>query len=66
MKQYEQSLNHALDIKARIKDYMVELDNTEGYISPSDVINRLDSIFARAEDARFELKCRQSDVDIFS
>jgi hypothetical protein len=45
---------------------MVELDNTEGYISPSDVINRLDSIFARAEDARFELKCRQSDVDIFS
>jgi len=66
MKQYEQSLNYALDIKARIKDYMVELDNTEGYIFPSDVINRLDSIFARAEDARFELKCRQSDVDICS
>ena len=62
MKQYEQ----ALDIKARIKDYMVELDNMQEDISPSSVINRLNSIFARAEDARFELKCRQSDVDICS
>ena len=62
MKQYEQ----ALDIKARIKDYMVELDNMQEDISPSSVINRLDSIFARAEDAAFELKCRQSDVDICS
>ena len=59
--QRQKAVDHALDIKARIKDYMVELDNMQGDISPSSVINRLDSIFARAEDAAFELKCRQAD-----
>lgn len=55
-------LEHDLDIKARIQDYMVELDNMEEYIAPSQVVNRLIGIFARAEDAKFELKCRQGDV----
>ena len=63
MKLYEQ-IDHALDVKARIQDYMVELDNMEGYVAPSDVVNRLNSIFNRAEDARFELKCRQADLGI--
>ena len=61
MKLYEQ-IDHALDTKARIQEYLVELDNTEGYIAPSDVINRINNIFARAEDAKFELKCRQGDL----
>jgi len=61
MKIYEQ-IEHALDTKARIQDYLVELDNMQTDISPSDVINRINSIFARAEDARFELKCRQADL----
>jgi len=57
-------INHAMDIKARIQDYLVELDNMEGYVEPSQVINRLNSIFSRAEDAAFELKCRQADFGI--
>ena len=61
MKLYEQ-IDHALDIKARIQDYLVELDNIDGYVAPSDVINRINSIFNKAEDAKFELKCRQSDL----
>ena len=63
MKLYEQ-IDHALDVKARIQDYMVELDNMEGYVAPSDVVNRLNSIFNKAEDAKFELKCRQGDLDL--
>lgn len=63
MKLYEQ-IDHALDIKARIQDYMVELDNMENYIAPSDVINRLNNIFNKAQDAKFELKCRQADLHI--
>jgi hypothetical protein len=55
-------INHAMDIKARIQDYMVELDNMEDYVAPSEVINRLNSIFNKAEDAKFELKCRQADI----
>jgi hypothetical protein len=61
MKLYEQ-IDHDLDIKARIQDYLVELDNIDGYIAPSDVVNRINSIFNKAEDARFELKCRQGDL----
>lgn len=63
MEIYKQ-MSHSMDIKARIQDYMVELDNTEGYVAPSDVINRLNSIFSKAEDAAFELKCRQADFSI--
>mgnify|MGYP003349708089 FL=1 len=61
MKLYEQ-IDHALDTKARIQEYLVELDNIDGYITPSEVINRINSIYARAEDAAFELKCRQGDL----
>ena len=57
-----EQINHAMDIKARIQEYMVELDNMEDYIAPSEVINRLNSIFNKAEDAKFELKCRQADI----
>ena len=53
-----------MDIKARIEDYMVELDNMREDISPCQVVNRLTSIFARAEDASFELRCRESDASI--
>jgi len=59
-----EQINHATDIKARIQDYMVELDNMEDYVAPSEVINRLNSIFNKAEDAAFELKCRQADLGI--
>jgi hypothetical protein len=56
-----EQINHATNVKARIQDYMVELDNMQDYVAPSDVVNCLNSIFARAEDAAFELKCRQGD-----
>lgn len=61
MKLYEQ-IDHAIDIKARIQDYMVELDNMDGYVAPSEVVNRLNTIFNKAEDAKFELNCRQGDL----
>ena len=63
MKLYEQ-IDHALDIKARIQDYLDELNKMENDISPSDVVYRINRIFARAEDAAFELKCRQADLGI--
>jgi hypothetical protein len=56
-----EQINHATNVKARIEDYIVELNSMEDYVAPSDVVNRLNSIFARAEDAAFELKCRQAD-----
>jgi hypothetical protein len=62
MKTYEE-IKQALDIKARIQEYLVELDNIDRYISPSDVVNRINSIFNQADDAMFELKCRGSDID---
>jgi hypothetical protein len=58
---YDQ-INHAMDTKARIEEYLVELENMQTDISPSDVVNRINSIFNKAEDARFELKCRQGDL----
>ena len=63
MKLYEQ-IDHALDIKARIQDYIAELDNMKSLddIPPSQVSYRLNRILARAEDAAFELKCRQGDL----
>ena len=61
MKLYEQ-IDHALDTKARIQDYIDELNKMENDISPSDVVIRLNSIFNKADDARFELKCRQGDL----
>ena len=59
-----EQLNQDMDIKARIQDYMAELDNMTEDIEPWKVVNRLTSIFGRAEDAAFELKCRQADVAI--
>jgi hypothetical protein len=59
-----EQISHAMDIKARIEDYMVELDNMREDISPCQVVNRLTSIFARAEDANFELRCRECDFSI--
>ena len=53
-----------MDTKARIQEYLVELENMQTDISPSDVVNRINSIFSRAEDASFELKCRQADETI--
>lgn len=58
---YDQ-INHAMDTKARIQEYLVELENMQTDISPSDVVNRINSIFNKAEDAKFELKCRQGDL----
>ena len=61
MEIYDQ-INHAMDTKARIQEYLVELENMQEDISPSDVINRINSIFNKADDAKFELKCRQGDI----
>jgi hypothetical protein len=58
---YDQ-INHAMDTKSRIQEYLVELENMQTDISPSDVVNRINSIFNKAEDAKFELKCRQGDL----
>lgn len=63
MVNYEQ-ISRDMDIKARIQDYLVELDNMEDYVAPSDVINRINRIFSKSEDAAFELKCRQADLGI--
>ena len=61
MNTYEQ-IAHSADISNRLQDYMVELDNTNEYIAPSQVVNRLAGILARYHDAKFELKCRQADL----
>ena len=63
MKLYEQ-IDHDLDIKARIQDYIAELDGMKSLddIPPSQVSYRLSRILARADDAKFELKCRQGDL----
>jgi len=58
---YDQ-INHAMDTKSRIQEYLVELENMQTDISPSDVVYRINSIFNKAEDAKFELKCRQADL----
>ena len=49
---YEQ-IDHALDIKARIQDYIAELDSMKSLddIPPSQVSHRLNNILARAEAA---------------
>ena len=64
MKLYEQ-IDHALDVKARIQDYMVELDNMEGYVAPSDVVNRLNSIFNKADKADRAGKSDKTTVATF-
>jgi hypothetical protein len=56
-----EQINHAMDTKSRIQEYLVELENMQTDISPSDVVYRINNIFNKAEDAKFELKCRQAD-----
>lgn len=64
MNAYEQ-IQHSMDISNRLQDYMAELDNMTNNIEPSQVVNRLAGILARYHDAKFELKCRQTDASIF-
>lgn len=55
-----EDIEKAMDVDNRIRDFLSELDNSEGeMIDKSEVYNRLIGILARADDARFELKCRQ-------
>jgi hypothetical protein len=58
---YEQ-IEHATDTEARIRDFINELDNQPGEtVDKYLLVNKLNGIFARAADARFENNCRQAD-----
>ena len=59
-----EQLKHSLDINGRLQDYIVELNSMTHDVEPSQVANHLTSILARAEDARFELKCGQADFEL--
>ena len=51
-------IEHDLDIKSRIIDYMDELDQMTTDVDPNEVRLHLRSILARAEDALFEQRVR--------
>ena len=47
-------IEHDLDIKSRIIDYMDELDQMTEDVDPGQVRRRLRNILGRAEDAAFQ------------
>ena len=51
-------IQHDLDIKSRIIDYMNELDQMTTDIDPNHVRQHLRSILERSEDALFEQRVR--------
>lgn len=51
-------IEHDLDIKSRIIDYMDELDQMTTDIDPNHVRQHLRSILERSEDALFEQRVR--------
>ena len=51
-------IEHDLDIKSRIIDYMNELDQMTTDIDPNHVRQHLRSILERSEDALFEQRVR--------
>ena len=51
-------IQHDLDIKSRIIDYMDELDQMTTDIDPNHVRQHLRSILERSEDALFEQRVR--------
>ena len=51
-------IQHDLDIKSRIIDYMDELDQMTTDVDPGEVRHRLRSILERSEDALFEQRVR--------
>jgi len=51
-------IEHDLDIKSRIIDYMDELDQMTTDIDPNHVRQQLRSILERSEDALFEQRVR--------
>lgn len=51
-------IEHDLDIKGRIIDYMDELDQMTTDIDPNHVRQHLRSILERSEDALFEQRVR--------
>jgi hypothetical protein len=53
-------IEHDLDIKSRLIDYMDELDKMSEDVDPGEVRHRLRSILERFEDAFFEKRVRAS------
>ena len=51
-------IEHDLDIKGRIIDYMDELDQMTADVAPGEVRRHLRSILERSEDALFEQRVR--------
>jgi hypothetical protein len=51
-------IEHDLDIKSRLIDYMDELDKMSEDVDPGEVRRRLRSILERSEDALFEQRVR--------
>lgn len=46
---------HDLNLRARIRDYMDELDNLDEEVESGEVSRRLWNIISRADNASFEL-----------
>ena len=51
-------IEHDLDIKSRLIDYMDELDKMSEDVDPGEVRRHLRSILERSEDALFEQRVR--------
>lgn len=59
---YEDQLYHAIDVKSRIREVIHEMEKwPKGNVDTSYVAYRLDKILSKAEDAGFELRCREAD-----